>query len=90
MHEIQWSLNSECIQSSDDLQCSETANSHYTASIFINVLQLSKYLLHLQAIIYIDDNQIVSYFLKLSVADIGKLIWSYVWVVDNFHVCVAR
>ena len=47
-------------------------------------------LLHLQAIICIDDNQIVSYFLKLSVADIGKLIWSYVCVVDNFHICVAR
>ena len=29
VHEIQWSLNSECIQSSDDLQCSETANSLY-------------------------------------------------------------
>ena len=47
-------------------------------------------LLHLQAIIFIDDNQRVSYFLKLSVADIAKLIWSYVCVADNFHICFAR
>ena len=47
-------------------------------------------LLHLRAIICIDDSQRVSYFFKLSVADIRKLIWSYVCVVVNFHICFAR
>ena len=47
-------------------------------------------LLHLQAIICIDDSQRVSYFFKLSVADIRKLIWSYVCVVVNFRICFAR
>ena len=47
-------------------------------------------LLHLQAVICTDDNQGVSYFLKLSVADIGKLIWSYACVVVNFRICFAR
>jgi len=73
VNEIQWSFNSECIQSNDDLQGSELLI-HYTATIWITVLQHSKYPITSTGIC-IDDSQRVSYFLKLSVEHVRKLIW---------------
>ena len=63
---------------------------HYTLQFASTYINTQNTLSHLQAIICIDDSQRVSYFFKLSVADIRKLIWSYVCVVVNFHICFAR